>query len=95
MVDLNLGDLSMGLIQPSIGTLRDLSLDFSDRTDQDGAMLNLELLKQARLHTFSYTITSTNTDAITQLPGNLAHVKKLSLLWKSWPGEGQPGFNVS
>ena len=94
-VDLNLCDLSMELIQPSIDTLRDLSLDFSDRADQEGAALNLELLKQAKLHTFSYTVTSTNTDVITQLPGNLAHVKNLSLLWKSWPGHGQPGFNVS
>ena len=94
-VDLNLCDFSTGLIQPSIDTLRDLSLDFSDGKDQDGAELNLELFKQAKLHTFSYSVTSTNTDVITQLPGNLAHVKKLSLLWKSWPGQGQPNFDVS
>jgi len=94
-VDLNLCDFSTGLIQPSIDTLRDLSLDFSDGKDQDGAELNLELFKQAKLHTFSYSVTSTNTDVITQLPGNLAHVKKLSLLWKSWPGQGQPSFDVS
>jgi len=95
-VDLNLCDFSMGLIQPSIDTLHDLRLDLSDGEDQEGATLNLELLKRAKLHTFSYTVASTNTDVITQLPGNLAHVKKLSLLWKSWPGSAgfQREFDV-
>jgi len=94
-VDLNLCDFTTRLIQPSIDTLRDLRLDFSDGKDQGGAALNWELLKQAKLHTFLYSVTSTNTDVITQLPGNLAHVKKLSLFWKSWPGDGQPSFDVS
>ena len=94
-VDLNLCDWSTGLIQPSIDTLCDLTLDLSVGKDQEGATLNLELLKPAlKLHTFSYTVANTSTDVITQLPKNLPYVKKLSLLWHSWPGEGQPGFNV-
>jgi hypothetical protein len=92
-VDLNLRDYSFGLIQPSIDTLQDLRLDFTAGEDQDGTAFDLELLKQAKLHSFSYTVANMNTDVIAQLPKNLPHLKTLSLSWTSWTG--QPSFNVS
>jgi hypothetical protein len=92
-VDLNLHDYSFGLIQPSMDTLKDLSLDFAAGRDQDGTVFNLELLKPAKLHSFSYTVPNMNTDVIAQLPKNLPHLKTLSLSWTAWTG--QPSFNVS
>jgi hypothetical protein len=95
-LDVTLSNFSWGLIQPSINTLHDLDLAFVvyKNPEDTEPEFDMELLKSAKLHTFSYEdANGTNTDIIAQLPRIMPRVTKLSLLWVSW--NRQPVFNVS